>query len=108
MRTIYTHLDELVKERRVYKIENGKARYIALDLDLGYVTTFAKNIKDALGFMISPHLLSLSKSNNDIDSKSDLDKLYLPKTYLPPSASHIMDNSIYEDFCKRVSRNINL
>jgi predicted transcriptional regulator len=101
MRTIYTHLDELVKERIVYKNEKGKATYVALDLDLGYLTTFAKNTKDALGFMVSPHLLL--KPTDHANSKSDIGKLYLPKIWLPPSASDIMDTSIYEDFCNRVA-----
>jgi hypothetical protein len=92
---IYEHINQLVKDKRVYKNKQKKTwpTYVASDLDLGYVTTFAKEIKDALGFMSSPHLLY--KHNNN--------KAKLPKTYLPPSASHMMDMSIYEDVCKRVA-----
>ena len=57
-------------------------------------------IKDAFGFMISPHLLI---KNPDNDNKSKLNKLYLPKIYLPPSALDFMDTSMYQNFCNRVS-----
>jgi hypothetical protein len=97
--TIHVHLKGLLEERRIYKNEKERT-YVILDHDLGYMTTFAKKIKDAFGFMISPHLLIKNPDNN---SKSKLNKLYLPKIYLPPSALDFMDTSMYENFCNRVS-----
>ena len=75
-------------ERRILKHES-KRTYAASDLDLVYIAMYAKMMKDALGYMISPHL---------IDSP-DLGYEF----FLPPIATDFKDEAVYRDFCKKVS-----
>jgi hypothetical protein len=85
--TIHIHLGSLLKEKRIFK--NKKERtYVAADLDLGYITMFAKMMSDASGYMISPHLINPANSTNQF--------------YLPATAINFMDVSIYKEFCSNI------
>jgi hypothetical protein len=56
-RTIHDHLKKLLEEeKRIW--ENENRTYVVSDHDLGYITTFAKMMRDALGLIISPHLIN--------------------------------------------------
>jgi hypothetical protein len=56
-RTIHDHIKKLLQQKRIWRNEKDKT-YVTADHDFGYITTFAKMMRDALGLMISPHLMN--------------------------------------------------
>lgn len=86
--TIHIHLGEMLGEKRILRNVTERT-YAASDLDLVYIAMFAKMMKDALGYMISPHLIDPAGSKYEF--------------FLPSIATDFKDERIYGDFCKIVS-----